>query len=178
MRSDKSQIRNPHSPTIDFPLPAALCPSQVLHRANWRFSELPLSLPISLSLSLGMDRSELLLSLSVSLFFLFFFLSFFSFFYLLTTLDLWFSVLWHPTHCVILYCVCVYIYIYIYICFFTQPCLIKYNVHYVFSDFCFCVSCYSFIYLLKLNIVGDFTKVYFCVFFFFFFVLLVFLSCF
>ena len=36
------------------------------------------------------------------------------------------------------------------------------NIYYEFSDFCFCVSCYSFIYLLKLNIVGDFTKVRFC----------------
>ena len=27
------------------------------------------------------------------------------------------------------------------------------NIYYEFSDFCFCVSCYSFIYLLKLNIV-------------------------
>ena len=37
-------------------------------------------------------------------------------------------------------------------------CLINYNVYYEFSDFFFCVSCYSFIYLLKLNIVDDFTK--------------------
>ena len=38
-------------------------------------------------------------------------------------------------------------------------CLINYNIYYEFSDFCFCMSCYSFIYLLKLNIIGDFTKI-------------------
>ena len=36
------------------------------------------------------------------------------------------------------------------------------KIHYKFSDFCFCMSCYSFIYLfiylLKLNIISDFTK--------------------
>ena len=37
-------------------------------------------------------------------------------------------------------------------------CLINYNVYHEFNDFCFCVSCYSFIYLLKLNIIGDFIK--------------------
>ena len=83
---------------------------------------------------------------------------------LLTALNLWFGVLWrvlfitpkafffNPTHCYTL----LYIYMYIF-CFFAQPCLINYNVHYEFSDFCFCVSCYSFIYLLKLNIVYYYT---------------------
>ena len=31
------------------------------------------------------------------------------------------------------------------------------DLFYEFSDFCFCVSCYSFIYLLKLNIVYYYT---------------------
>ena len=78
VRSEKSQIRNPHSPIVNFPLLAALCPSRVLHPADWRVSELPLSLcPFwSLSLSPDMDRSELLFFLSVSWFFFFFFLLF------------------------------------------------------------------------------------------------------
>ena len=173
MRSEKSQIRNPHSPTVDFPLPAALCPSRALHRADWRAPSIPLSLPISLSL--GVDRSELLFSLFVSRFIYFLLLLFFLFFLLSATLDLWFGVLWRVlfitpkafffffflSHSLLYFTVYIYIYIYIY-CFFTQPCLINYNVHYEFSDFCFCVSYYSFIYLLKLNIVGDFTKVRFC----------------
>ena len=138
-------------------------PSLVLHRADRRAPSVLLSLSISLSFSAWTGPSFSSLSLFRDFFFS-------SFFYLLTALNLWFGVLWrvlfittkaffffffYPTHCYTL------LYIYIY-CFFTQPCLINYNVHYEFSDFCFCVSCYSFIYLLKLNIVGDFTKVRFC----------------
>ena len=36
-------------------------------------------------------------------------------------------------------------------------CFINYNIYYEFSDFCFCVSCYSFIYLLKLDIMYYYT---------------------
>ena len=162
MRSEKSHIRNPHSPTVGFLL------SLTGATSGRSASSLCPSVPFDFSLFLGMDRSKLLFSLSVSRFF------FSSFFYLLTALNLWFGVLWRVLFItpkaffflfffipltVILYCIYIYIYIY---CFFTQPCLINYNVHYEFSDFCFCVSCYRFIYLLKLNIVGDFTKVRFC----------------
>ena len=82
VRSEKSQIRNPHSPIVNFPLLVALCPSRVLHPTDWRVSELPLSLcPFrSLSLSSDMDRFELLFFLFVSWFLFFIYLFFFSFF--------------------------------------------------------------------------------------------------
>ena len=79
VRSEKSQIRNPHSPIINFPLLAALCPSQVLHPTDRRVSELPLSLCPFRSLSLSLSRhgqvQASLLSFCFVIFF--FFLSFF-----------------------------------------------------------------------------------------------------
>ena len=145
------------------------CPTCVKHGywfpsiPHWCYigpiGELPLSFcPFRfLSLSRHGQVQTSLLSLCFAIFFS-------SFFYLLTALNLWFGVLWrvlfitpkaffffffYPTHCYTL----LYIYIYIY-CFFTQPCLINYNVHYEFSDFCFCASClFSFyVFSLMLNV--------------------------
>ena len=94
----------------------------------------------SLSLSLGVDNSSDLFSSSLLSLFLFFY-----FFNPTLTVSL------SQCHC---YCVSL-----LSLFFF---CLINYNVYYEFSDFCFYVSCYGFIYLLKLNIVGDFTKMNYC----------------
>ena len=124
VRFEKSQIRNPHSPTIDFPLPTASLTGATLGQSA---SQRAPSVPSDLSLSLGVDRSELPFSLCVSRFF-------FSFFYLLTALDLSFGVLWRVIFItpkafffflipltVLYFTVCIYIYIYLFVLYSALP---------------------------------------------------------
>ena len=155
------EVRNLTSETHTAQPLVSFYPSLVLHRADRRAPSVLLSLSISLSFSAWTGPSFSSLSLFRDFFF-FLFLLFADCFeplvwctvacFIYNTQSFFFLFFFYPTHCYTL----LYIYIYIY-CFFTQPCLINYNVHYEFSDFCFCVSYYSFIYLLKLNIM------YYCI---------------
>ena len=140
---------------------AALYPSPKLDRANRRAptsTSCPLSsVPSDLSLSLSLDvdnKSNLLILFSLY----FFFLSFryeICFGWMGVLLVLLITRFLFLISLSLSLCYTVYIYIYIYIfCLFTQPCLINYNVHYEFSDFCFCdfffvcPACFPFMFLV------------------------------
>ena len=162
-------MRNLKSETHTAQLLISLCLLPSVPRGHYTgpIGELPLSLCPFRSLSLlawtGPSFSSLSLfrDLFIYLFFIiiiFSFLSFICYFgplvwctvacYIYNTQSFFFFLI--PLT-VLYFTVCIYIYIF---CLFTQPCLINYNVHYEFSDFCFCdfffgcPACFPFMFLV------------------------------